>query len=102
MSTFTIKNIDAATPDELNRINNPKIPRIAIVHLEPAMGEWTTRHDIAPLPTKGGDFRFSDGVRVYHFPKDEWTMFRFKANRSLILIPTECATVRNMLPKEEK
>lgn len=94
MSTFTIKNIDTASEAEFDRIFNPNIPKITIVHLEPALGDWTTRHDIAPLPTKGGNFRFSDGSRVYHFPKEEWSMFRFKENRCLILIPTECATVQ--------
>lgn len=101
MSTFTIKNLNTATADELNRINNPKIPKITVTNFEPACGDWTTWGNISPLPTKGGDYRFSDGSRVYHFPKKEWTMFRFKENRALILVPKECATVRNMLPKED-
>lgn len=80
-----------------------KRPKIAIVAIDPADGTDTCMRDATPLPTKNGEYRFADkGGQVFQYPKDEWMMFRFRTNNDILLVPRECYTVTNRLPKETK
>lgn len=104
MSTsFYIASANSLSGDDEKLYLDDSRPKIAIVAIDPADGTGTCMRNVTPLPTKKGEFRFADeGGQIFRYPKDEWVMFRFRANNDILLVPKECHTVTNRLPKETK
>lgn len=104
MSTsFYIASANSLSTADEKLYMDDKRPKIAIVAIDPADGTGTCMRNVTPLPTKAGEFRFADeNGQVFRYPKDEWVMFRFRANNDILLVPKECHTVTNRLPKETK
>lgn len=104
MSTsFYIASANSLSDADEKLYMDNKRPKIVITAIDPEDGTGTCIRNATPLPTKSGEFRFADeGGQVFRYPKEEWVMFRFRANNDILLVPKECHTVTNRLPKETK
>lgn len=104
MSTsFYIASANSLSSADEKLYMDDKRPKITIVSIDPADGMSTFMNNVTPLPAKNGEYRFADeGGQVFRYPKNEWMMFRFRTNNDILLVPRECYTVTNRLPKEKK